>query len=147
MAWNYYPPIPEDANLKDLPARLHAHADMDVITLLYQRPEDRGLEIAPGKEVCLLTYIELFVVACNSCNCLNGSRGASIDGAPDVSSKHSGANLQSQRKPFGREEEGSSLRVPLHMMCLPSQLPCLTVNLHLILGAFLIGRQSKHSPS
>lgn len=51
MAWNYYPPIPEDAKLEDLPARLHAHADMDVITLLYQRPEDRGLEIAPGKEI------------------------------------------------------------------------------------------------
>lgn len=49
MAWNYYPPIPEDA--KQLPPRLHAHADMDVITLLHQRPEDRGLEIAPGKEV------------------------------------------------------------------------------------------------
>ena len=54
MAWNYYPPIPEDAKLEDLPARLHAHADMDVITLLHQRPEDRGLEIAPGKEVSLL---------------------------------------------------------------------------------------------
>lgn len=57
MAWNYYPPIPEDAKLEDLPARLHAHADMDVITLLYQRPEDRGLEIAPGKEVGLLCKI------------------------------------------------------------------------------------------
>ena len=49
MAWNYYPPIPEDA--QHLPPRLHAHADMDVLTLLHQRPEDRGLEIAPGKEV------------------------------------------------------------------------------------------------
>lgn len=49
MAWNYYPPIPEDP--ADLPPRLHAHADMDVITLLYQRPGDIGLEIAPGKEV------------------------------------------------------------------------------------------------
>lgn len=48
MAWNYYPPIPDD--MRDTPPRLHAHADMDIITLLYQRAEDRGLEIAPGKE-------------------------------------------------------------------------------------------------
>ena len=38
MAWNWYPPVEEDA--KDLPPRLHGHADMDVITLLYQRPGD-----------------------------------------------------------------------------------------------------------
>ncbi len=62
MAWNYYPPIPEDAKLEDLPARLHAHADMDVITLLYQRPEDRGLEIAPGKEVCLYCIALHFII-------------------------------------------------------------------------------------
>ena len=35
MAWNWYPPVPEGAN--KLPPRLHGHADMDVITLLYQR--------------------------------------------------------------------------------------------------------------
>ena len=35
MAWNWYPPVPEGGN--KLPPRLHGHADMDVITLLYQR--------------------------------------------------------------------------------------------------------------
>lgn len=35
MAWNWYPPVPEGTS--KLPPRLHAHADMDVITLLYQR--------------------------------------------------------------------------------------------------------------
>ena len=41
QAWNYYPPItPEqraDSKKGQLPPRLHAHADMDVLTLLYQR--------------------------------------------------------------------------------------------------------------
>ncbi|KAK9803831.1 hypothetical protein WJX73_004943 [Symbiochloris irregularis] len=49
MAWNWYPPVKDDAN--NLPPRLHAHADMDIITLLMQRPGDTGLEIAPGKDV------------------------------------------------------------------------------------------------
>lgn len=35
MAWNWYPPVKEED--KELPPRLHGHADMDVITLLYQR--------------------------------------------------------------------------------------------------------------
>ncbi len=35
MAWNWYPPVAEDT--AKLPPRLHGHADMDVITLLYQR--------------------------------------------------------------------------------------------------------------
>lgn len=38
MAWNWYPPVPKVTS--KLPARLHAHADMDVITLLYQRTGD-----------------------------------------------------------------------------------------------------------
>ena len=40
-AWNYYPPLTREqkaqANKGQLPPRLHAHADMDVLTLLYQR--------------------------------------------------------------------------------------------------------------
>lgn len=36
MAWNWYPPV--DPKAENLPPRLHAHADMDIITLLYQRP-------------------------------------------------------------------------------------------------------------
>ena len=53
IAWNYYPPITqsEQAAAKNgkLPPRLHAHADMDVITLLYQRDgrpnlRDKSLE-------------------------------------------------------------------------------------------------------
>ena len=35
MAWNWYPPVAEDT--AKLPPRLHGHADMDIITLLYQR--------------------------------------------------------------------------------------------------------------
>lgn len=37
IAWNKYPAVkPEDA-AKPQPPRLHAHADMDVLTILYQR--------------------------------------------------------------------------------------------------------------
>lgn len=35
MAWNWYPAVDEQASL--LPPRLHGHADMDLITLLFQR--------------------------------------------------------------------------------------------------------------
>ncbi|KAK9834460.1 hypothetical protein WJX74_002175 [Apatococcus lobatus] len=49
LAWNWYPPVNEAAAKG--PPRLHAHADMDIITLLYQRTGDCGLEIAPGKDV------------------------------------------------------------------------------------------------
>ena len=35
LAWNWYPPVNEAAAKG--PPRLHAHADMDIITLLYQR--------------------------------------------------------------------------------------------------------------
>jgi hypothetical protein len=44
MAWNYYPPVSpaEQEAFKashggKLPPRLHAHADMDVLTILFQR--------------------------------------------------------------------------------------------------------------
>jgi hypothetical protein len=38
MAWNKYPAVsPEDAAKPQQPPRLHAHADMDVLTILYQR--------------------------------------------------------------------------------------------------------------
>lgn len=51
-AWNYYPPIVADqkaqANKGQLPPRLHAHADMDVLTLLYQR-EGKPLSQASAK--------------------------------------------------------------------------------------------------
>jgi len=74
IAWNKYPAVaPEDA-AKPQPPRLHAHADMDVLTILFQRvgaaaacaavvsrlpvqvdlrggAGDVGLEIAPGSEV------------------------------------------------------------------------------------------------
>ena len=40
MAWNWYPPVKEED--QDLPPRLHGHADMDVITLLYQRTGNRS---------------------------------------------------------------------------------------------------------
>ncbi|EFN58207.1 hypothetical protein CHLNCDRAFT_20260, partial [Chlorella variabilis] len=33
-----------------VPPRLHAHADMDVLTILFQRDDAVGLEIAPGNE-------------------------------------------------------------------------------------------------
>ena len=37
-AWNYYPAVTEDREAAaKLPPRLHAHADMDVLTILYQR--------------------------------------------------------------------------------------------------------------
>ena len=44
MAWNYYPPVTTEeqeafkaAHGGKLPPRLHAHADMDVLTILFQR--------------------------------------------------------------------------------------------------------------
>lgn len=63
MAWNYYPPISEDQ--VNLPPRLHGHADMDVITLLHQRPGDIGLEIAPGKDVSLCPTAVLRLEKCS----------------------------------------------------------------------------------
>lgn len=58
IAWNRYPgvtPEEREAFRKNhngkLPPRLHAHADMDVLTILFQRVGDVGLEIAPGNEV------------------------------------------------------------------------------------------------
>lgn len=56
MAWNYYPPLSAEereairTNSGKLPPRLHAHADMDVLTVLFQRDDAVGLEIAPGAE-------------------------------------------------------------------------------------------------
>lgn len=62
VAWNYYPPVTKEqeaaAKNGKLPPRLHAHADMDVLTLLYQREGDIGLEIAPGNEIEDLSLIE-----------------------------------------------------------------------------------------
>ncbi|KAK9908386.1 hypothetical protein WJX75_007121 [Coccomyxa subellipsoidea] len=62
VAWNYYPPVTEEqeaaAKSGKLPPRLHAHADMDVLTILYQREGDIGLEIAPGNEIEDLSLIE-----------------------------------------------------------------------------------------
>lgn len=37
LAVNYYPPMTEEEVQKKQPPRLHAHADMDVLTILYQR--------------------------------------------------------------------------------------------------------------
>lgn len=50
LAVNYYPPMTDEEVHKKQPPRLHAHADMDVLTILYQRAGDTGLEIAPGSE-------------------------------------------------------------------------------------------------
>lgn len=56
LAWNYYPPLSEEQASavkagKTLPPRLHAHADMDVLTILFQGEGCVGLEIAPGKDI------------------------------------------------------------------------------------------------
>ena len=74
IAWNKYPAVAPDDAAKPQPPRLHAHADMDVLTILFQRvgavvacaavvsrfpaqadlrggAGDVGLEIAPGSEV------------------------------------------------------------------------------------------------
>lgn len=51
VAWNYYPSLKEEERGKDLPPRLHAHADMDVMTILFQQDGHTGLEIAPGKDI------------------------------------------------------------------------------------------------
>lgn len=37
LAVNYYPPMTDEEVRKKQPPRLHAHADMDVLTILYQR--------------------------------------------------------------------------------------------------------------
>jgi hypothetical protein len=37
LAVNYYPPMTDEEVHKKQPPRLHAHADMDVLTILYQR--------------------------------------------------------------------------------------------------------------
>lgn len=61
-AWNYYPPMSAE-DLADraagkLPARLHAHADMDIITLLYS---PAGLSYPPLQ--CMVRS-ELQAVSC-----------------------------------------------------------------------------------
>ncbi|EIE19347.1 Clavaminate synthase-like protein [Coccomyxa subellipsoidea C-169] len=49
FGWNYYPaPKPGSGQARQL--RLLPHADTDVITLLFQRPGEPGLEILPGKD-------------------------------------------------------------------------------------------------
>ncbi|KAA6427453.1 MAG: hypothetical protein FRX49_02116 [Trebouxia sp. A1-2] len=50
LAVNYSPPKTDEEVHKKQPPRLHAHADMDVLTILYQRAGDTGLESAPGSE-------------------------------------------------------------------------------------------------
>lgn len=50
LAVNYYPPLTEEEVQNKQPPRLHGHADMDMLTILYQRPGDTGLEIAPGND-------------------------------------------------------------------------------------------------
>ncbi|KAK9812273.1 hypothetical protein WJX73_009505 [Symbiochloris irregularis] len=50
LAVNYYPPLTEEEVKQKQPPRLHGHADMDMLTILYQRPGDTGLEIAPGND-------------------------------------------------------------------------------------------------
>ena len=56
-AWNYYPPVTEEqeaaAKNGKLPPRLHAHADMDVLTLLYQREGVSRLAMALKMLRCL----------------------------------------------------------------------------------------------
>ncbi|KAK9915336.1 hypothetical protein WJX75_007797 [Coccomyxa subellipsoidea] len=49
FGWNFYPaPKPGSPQARQL--RLLPHADTDVITLLFQRPGEPGLEILPGKD-------------------------------------------------------------------------------------------------
>lgn len=44
LAWNHYPPLTKEqiesltTDSGKVPPRLHAHADMDVLTVLFQRP-------------------------------------------------------------------------------------------------------------
>ncbi len=42
MAWNKYPAVSPDDAAKPQPPRLHAHVDMDVLTILYQRDGARA---------------------------------------------------------------------------------------------------------
>ena len=49
LGFNYYPPT--DGLWKAGDAfRLHGHADYNLITLLYRRVGETGLELLPGKE-------------------------------------------------------------------------------------------------
>lgn len=49
FGWNHYPD-PVEQGLQPNQLRLLPHADTDVITLLFQRPGEAGLEILPGKD-------------------------------------------------------------------------------------------------
>lgn len=61
MAWNYYPPLTEAERAaveagKTLPPRLHAHADMDTMTILLQaRPRGAPQSLFAEIDFCLLT--------------------------------------------------------------------------------------------
>lgn len=50
LAWNYYPPKQRSSYGEgDKEFRLHAHADTDFLTLVFQRPGEPGLEVSPGR--------------------------------------------------------------------------------------------------
>ncbi|KAK9785768.1 hypothetical protein WJX73_000838 [Symbiochloris irregularis] len=49
LAWNTYPPKPATAIAQGKEFRLHAHADTDFLTLVFQRPGEPGLEVSPGR--------------------------------------------------------------------------------------------------
>ena len=55
QAWNWYPETPQDTT--GLPPRLHAHADMDVITLLFQRP---GKHMSLVRACCVVQFWSLW---------------------------------------------------------------------------------------
>ena len=92
-AWNYYPPItPEqEADIKkgQLPPRLHAHADMDVLTLLYQREGTACLFLELNLKFCSATLKGERMHALYAMALIIGSPYNSRDGCPRAS------NLQS----------------------------------------------------
>ena len=49
LGFNYYPPTEGLWKAGDA-FRLHGHADYNLITLLYRRAGEPGLELLPGKE-------------------------------------------------------------------------------------------------
>lgn len=58
MAWNWYPTVAQDT--AKLPPRLHGHADMDIITLLYQRTgTQKHLPSAETRFYCAQRFLSL----------------------------------------------------------------------------------------
>ncbi len=84
LAVNYYPPMTDEEVQKKQPPRLHAHADMDVLTILYQRA-GRLTPLSLSKHIlCFLSVVCHSYAALSKSLCHQTSLPAIKEGASVV---------------------------------------------------------------